>query len=103
MVCRAAVKIRVIDDCNSLLNGKEITIPCHRHCDAFQILASFHMRKNIDFIELAQGFLNEHGEFLTRTEAYQEAVRCHQFLDSYIEEHINDTITPTILYSEDIW
>ena len=94
MVCRAAVKIRVFDECNSLLNNKEITIPCHRHCDAFQILASFHMRKNIDFIELAQGFLNEHGEFLTRIEAKQEAIRCNQLIN-----HTNDVN----LYSEDVW
>ena len=94
MVCRAAVKIRIIDEYNSLLNNKEITIPCHRHCDAFQILASFHMRKNVDFVELAQGFLNEHDEFLTRIEAKQEAIRCNQLIT-----HTNDME----LYSEDVW
>ena len=103
MVCRAAVKIKIIDPCNLLLHEKEITIPCHRHCDAFQILKSFHMRKNVDYKEIAQGFLNEHDEFMTRTEAWQEAKRCHQFLPSYIEEHCEDIVTSTELYSEDLW
>ena len=103
MVTRAAVKIKVFDPCNALLNEKEIIIPCHRHCDAFQILAAFHMRKNVDYQELEQGFLNEHDEFLSRAEAWQEALACNQFLDSYIEEHIMDINPPRILYSEDVW
>ena len=99
MITRAAVKIKFFDTDGT----RDIIITCHRHCDAFQILKEFGFYKGSDYKELAQGFLNEKGEFLTRTEAYQEAVRYHQFLDSYIEEHINDTITPTVLYSEDIW
>jgi hypothetical protein len=88
MITRAAVKIY------DKRQDKEMIIPCHRHCDAFQILASFHMRKNIDFVELAQGFLNEKGEFLTRVEAKQEAIRCNQLIN-----HTNDVN----LYSEDVW
>ena len=103
MVCKAAVKIRLIDPYSSCLNNKEIIIPCHRHSDAFQILSSFMMRKDIDYTELAQGFLDENDNFLTRTEAWQEAKKCHQFLDSYIEEHYDDVMQPTVLYSEDIY
>lgn len=99
MITRAAVKIKFYD----VDRVRDIIIPCHRHCDAFQILKEFGYHKGSDYKELAQGFLNEKGEFLTRTEAYQEAVRCHQFLDSYIEEHINDTVPLTTLYSEDLW
>lgn len=97
MVCRAAVKIL------DLRQNKEITIPCHRHCDAFHILKEFGYKKLTDYKEIAQGFLNEHDEFMTRAEAWQEAQRCHQFLASYIEEHIEDVVPPTILFSEDVW
>lgn len=99
MVTRAAVKI----DYWNHNTKQEVIIPCHRHCDAFQILHDFGFIKGVDFREKEQGFLNEKGEFLTRTEAWREAKRCNQFLDSYIEEHINDIVPPTILYSEDIW
>lgn len=99
MVTRAAVKI----DYWNHNTKQEVIIPCHRHCDAFQILHDFGFIKGVDFREKEQGFLNEKGEFLTRTEAWQEAKRCNQFLDSYIEEHIDDIVPPTILYSEDIW
>ena len=53
--------------------------------------------------EKEQGFLNEKGELLTRTEAWQEAKRCNQFLNSYTEEHTNDIVPTTVLSSEDIW
>ena len=99
MVTRAAVKI----DYWNHNTKQEVIIPCHRHCDAFQILHDFGFIKGVDFREKEQGFLNEKGEFLTRVEAWQEAKRCNQFLDSYIEEHIDDIVPPTILYSEDIW
>ena len=99
MIARAAVKIDFyIHNCI-----QEIIIPCHRHCDAFKILHDFGFKKNIDFREKEQGFLNEKGEFLTRTEAMKEAITCHQLLDSFIEQHIEDECPPTILYSEDVW
>ena len=99
MVTRAAVKI----DYWNHNTKQEVIIPCHRHCDAFQILHDFGFIKGVDFREKEQGFLNEKGKFLTRAEAWQEAKRCNQFLDSYIEEHIDDIVPPSILYSEDIW
>ena len=99
MITRAAVKI----DYWNHNTKQEVIIPCHRHCDAFQILHDFGFIKGVDFREKEQGFLNEKGEFLTRTEAWQEAKRCNQFLNSYIEEHTNDIVPTRILYSEDIW
>ena len=90
MVCRAAVKI-LFFDANSI---KEIAIPCHRHCDAFQILHDFGFQKHIDFKEVAQGFLDEHDNFMDRYEAFVEAVRCGQIqTESQCRE----------LYSEDLW
>ena len=90
MVCRAIVKI-VLFDANSI---KEITIPCHRHCDAFHILHDFGFQKHVDFKEVAQGFLNEHDNFMDRREAFVEAVRCGQIQS---EGQCKE------LYSEDLW
>lgn len=44
-----------------------------------------------------QGFINERGEFLTREEAYIEAVNCKQI--EFDEHHHGGQI----LFSEDIW
>lgn len=89
MVCRAAVKI--ID---YRQGGKEIIIPCHRHCDAFQILHDFGYKIG-DFKELGQGFLDEHANYMTRLEAMKEAKRCRQVSDF--------TPVNTELFSEDVW
>lgn len=97
MITRAAVKI------HDKRQDKEMIIPCHRHCDAFLILKEFGYKRFEDYEEIAQGFLDEHDNFLSRINAWTEANRCHQFLDSYIEEHIDDIVPPTELYSEDLW
>lgn len=99
MVCRAAVK--VLD----LRQNKELTIPCHRHCDAFYILKEFGYKKSVDYKEIAQGFLNEHDEFMTRIEAWKEAFKCSQFSEKVMEQYWVDETDPipTELYSEDLW
>lgn len=89
MITRAAVKIL------NLHTNEEIVIPCHRHCDAFCILKLFNMRRNIDYKELSQGFLDEHNNFYNRTEAWNEAYKCNQLL-------IVDTQNKE-LFSEDLW
>lgn len=90
MVCRAAVKIY------DKRQDKEITIPCHRHCDAFVILKEFGYKRFTDYVEIAQGFLDEHDNFLTRTEAWQEAYNNYQLKDG------EDGLCRE-LYSEDVW
>lgn len=91
MIVSAAVKIK------DLRQDKEIIIPCHRHCDAFYILKEFGYKKNIDYKEIAQGFLDEHDNFYNRVEAWKHA---------YIHDQINsDALEHTIqeLFSEDLW
>lgn len=100
MVCRAAVKVW------DFRQTKEIVIPCHRHCDAFHILKEFGYKKLVDYKEIAQGFLNEKDEFMTRIEAWHEAKRCNQFTQEYKDELLREMYqpeTPRQLYSEDIW
>lgn len=70
-------------------------IPCHRHSDAFYILKMMGYKRDIDYKELAQGFLDEKDNFYTRVEAWNEAYKCNQLL-------IID-YTSKELYSEDLW
>lgn len=86
IIVRAAVKV-------TLLNGSEHIIPCHRHCDAFQILSDFRLQR--DKGKDIQGFLNNNGDFLNRKDAMIEARKCGQ-----IQE---DTINSNDLFSEDLW
>lgn len=67
-----------------------------RHCNAFLTLHDLGYKPRVDFEEIAQGFLNENYEFLTREEAYQEAIRCDQLLP-------NAEIYSNSLFSEDVW
>ena len=67
MIVSAAVKIK------DLRQDKEIIIPCHRHCDAFYILKQFAYKKDVDYKEIAQGFLDEDDKFYNRVEAWKHA------------------------------
>lgn len=100
MICNGAVKFEIFPP--NFPEPKEVIIPCHRHGDAFLILKELGFSRH-HYRELCQGFLNENGEFLNRGEAYQEAVRCHQFTGRYIEEHYGELNPPRILFTEDLW
>lgn len=67
MITKAAVKIY------DIRQDKEWIIPCHRHGDAFYILYEFGYKKNIDYKELAQGFIDEEGNFYDRIAAKKHA------------------------------
>ena len=88
MIVSAAVKIK------DLRQDKEIIIPCHRHCDAFYILKQLSYKKNIDYKEIAQGFLDEKDNFYNRVEAWKHA---------YLHNQINSDATLQELFSEDLW
>ena len=102
MVAKACV---IVDIPNRYLPAlkDQITIPCHRHADAYEILNTLGYRDGKEYIVVAEGFLDENDNFMTRAEAWQEARRCYQFLDSYIEKYCDNISPPTILYSEDVW
>lgn len=93
MVVSAAVKIF------DKKQNKEICIPCHRHCDAFFILKEFGYTKN-DYEEIAQGFLDEHWQFLNRHQAYSEAKICGQIIENF---DFDFSYAMPMLYSEDLW
>ena len=91
MIVSAAVKIK------DLRQDKEIIIPCHRHCDAFYILKQFAYKKDVDYKEIAQGFLDEEDKFYNRVQAYDHALSEWQLNEDVLEEHRKE------LFSEDLW
>ena len=88
MITSAAVKIY------DKRQDKEIIIPCHRHCDVFYILKQFSYKKDIDYKEIAQGFLDEHDKFYNRITAKKHAQEFNQ---------LKENTRCAELYSEDLW
>lgn len=89
MIVKAAVKIL------NLHTGEEMIIPCHRHCDAFYILKQFAYKKNVDYKEIEQGFLDEHDKFYNRVEAWYEAYKYRQL--KMVDPNYHE------LFTEDLW
>jgi len=92
MITSAAVKIL------NLHTNEEMTIPCHRHCDAFYILKLFNWKKNIDYKEVEQGFLDEKDKFYNRIEAWK-----HAWWHRQIEANEEEYRQCKELFSEDLW
>ena len=95
MIISAAVKFKMND-------GHEVTIPVHRHGDAFQIMHDLGFKTG-DFTTLSQGFLyamlnpgddNYKYGYMDRLEAFKHAQECGQ---------IDKSLSVTELYSEDLW
>ena len=76
MIVKAAVKIF------DMRQNKEIIIPCMRHCDAFEILKAFNYKKDIDYKEIAQGFLDENDNFYDRIAAKKHAQEFNQLKEN---------------------
>lgn len=89
MITKAAVLI------SDKKQNKNVIIPCHRHCDVLIILKRLGYSYK-DFTIIKQGFLDEHGNFLNRVEAYAHAVEHHQITPPKDAENC-------ILYSEDLY
>ena len=90
-IARAAVKIF------DKRQGKTIIIPCHRHCDAFQILRDFGYRKLIDYYEIDQGFLDAKDSYLNRIEAKQRVIQIGQKVTEDFDDNCSE------LYPEELW
>lgn len=88
MIVKAAVKVL------NLHTNEEMTIPCHRHCDAFYILHLFNMKQSVDYKQIEQGFLDEHGNFYDRVAAKKHAQEFNQ---------LKENTRCAELFSEDLW
>ena len=97
MVAKAAVKIRVP------IRDEEVIIPCHRHADDYEILNALHYRDGKEYYALVEGFLDENDNFMTRAEAFEEALRCEQLNETFYNSETVAAVRSRILYSEDLW
>ena len=97
MIISAAVKILLKKE------NREVTIPCHRHGDAYRILKDLGFHPS-DFETVKQGFIayvvdpdnriNWIETFLDRKEALAHAKMNQQILTSMSDDE---------LYSDDLW
>lgn len=104
MVAKAAVKINLFTKFfDWTTTPKELIIPCHRHADAYEILHMFRLRKDMEYKVIAEGFLDENDNFMTRAEAFEEALRCEQLNETFYNNEAVAAVRSRILYSEDLW
>ena len=99
MITHACVKFytkEVISAVSGEPKSKCYTIPCHRHGDAFRIIAQFLDPDEIDKTKTEQGFLTHNGAFLNRNNAAFHALMCGQI-------KVADDDKKLELYSEDLW
>lgn len=78
---------------------KDTVIPCHRHCNGYEILHDFNIKADYNVIE--EGFITTGGTFLNRGDAFVEAINCGQLsavVRQYKQEHFESE-----LYSEDLY
>ena len=88
-----------------LKSGRQITMPVHRHGDAYQIMRDLGFQPE-DYATMSQGFIvsqqdpedpfNFTYEYLNRREARLHAILCGQVLKE-------DLMSNEELYSEDLW
>lgn len=88
----ASAAVRIIDRRLGRMK-KVLVIPCHRHCDVYDILSQLGFLRLVEYDVDEEGFLDEHGEFLSRVDAMKEAVRCGRMPEDSKGE----------LFSEDLW
>lgn len=88
MIVKAAVKIF------DFRQNKDWIIPCMRHYDAFYILKEIGYKRDIDYAELEQGFLDEKDTFYNRIAAKKHAQEFNQ---------LKENTRCAELYSEDLW
>lgn len=97
MIICAAIRVRTtwISD-----PFRQTIIPCWRHAKGYEILHDLCPEKKLH-CGAEEGFIDHNGNFLTRKEAYDEAIKCGQLSAStrwYKEDHGD-----TELYSEDLY
>ena len=79
---------------------KDIVIPCHRHCDGYEILYKLHANSEYR-VNTIEGFITIRNEFLDRKEAFIDAMACGQ-LSAVTRQYKQDNFE-TELYSEDLY
>ena len=102
----ASACVRIYTKPESKFMDTMFDIPCHRHADAYEILHMFRLRRYMEYDVIAEGFLDDKDNFLSRVDAWSEAFHCAQFPEKVMEQYWTgekDPMVPTALYSEDLW
>lgn len=94
MIVAAAIKVEIKKTKN------EVVLCGVRHGDVFKQLKAMGL-KPTDYKTVAQGFVNNNGEFLTRGEAYIDAVNCGQIPATI--SYAKECNKCSILFSEDLY
>ncbi len=92
MVLCAAVKFHID------ITDKDVIVPCRRHCDAYCLLKDMGFSPQDGYSHEEDGFITTTGEFLTRNEAYNEAIECGQ-----LPYNVRLNINNGLLLSEDLY
>lgn len=95
MILAAAIKYKIES------TGKEVILCGARHGDIFVQLEGLGFKPHSGYIEIDQGFIDHHNNFLTRQEAFEHAKMCGQLAakTKYEREKLNSFS----LISEDLW
>lgn len=78
---------------------EEVVIPCHRHCNGYEILHELGIKNYRDKVE--EGFITTKNEFLNRKDAFIEAMNCGQ-LSAVTRQYKQDKFEIE-LFSEDLY
>ena len=98
MILAAAIKYKIQS------TGKEVILCGARHGDIFKQLEGLGFGPRDGYEEIAQGFIDNHNNFLTRKEAFDHAKFCGQLADRIIYDRENGRIPGGLkLISEDLW
>lgn len=92
MILAAAVKFYIEK------TGQNVVLCGHRHWNVFEQLKLLGFEPGQGYKEIAQGFIDDKNNFLTREEAFEHAVECSQ-----IEDDREDGSCCERLVSEDLW
>lgn len=83
---------------------KKIVVLCGaNHGEIFKQLESLGFEPKDGYEELEQGFVDNHGNFLTREKAYEHAKACGQLCQKIIYEREHGGVGGRKLISEDLW
>ena len=96
MIVCAAVKIHLNKE------DRDVVIHCLRHHYAFEIIRDLGMSiDDYDHTATEDGFIDNRGNFLTRTEAFEHARGCGQLCAQIEYDMLNHNRNE--LFSEDLW
>lgn len=92
MILATAVKFYIEE------TNKEVVLCGHRHWNVFEQLQLLGFKPQKGYKEIAQGFIDDKNNFLTREEAFEHAIDCGQILDTRAPGDPCER-----LVSEDLW